>query len=833
MADYTPLDLARYLNAGLELLGQDNLVRGAVTLRGLPFLVGPPDPAAPGNRFLALGGDFGTQTVQIAVGQPARTLIFAHRLLETALFDGGPVGAPVATYAMILADGRVIEQPVRDRFEVTVIPTGWGMLPFLADTDHPDGKPPRLAGDWGAVGYRLTEASQGSAHSYYLFVWRNPAPEVAVRAIEIRPAGPRFLLAAITLGQLDEEPIPRVAGRPVILETTDGAERRGLLELEVDRGTATFPYSLPRPSNAEFVADPLAGWGQEQNLLASPAHAEVAASDSATLTVKHGGEVLGQVNWGQVAATGEQAGERVRVRLVDTGRNWVHTRVVDDETGTPLPCRVHFRTPAGIPYQPHGHHNYACWNLGSWHNDIGGDVRLSQATYAYIDGTCQGWLPRGELVVDVARGYEYQPLRAVVTIQPGQRELELRLRKVADLAAERFFSGDTHCHFLSTQGAHTEAAGEGLNVVNLLQSQWGHLFTNTEEFTGEPSVQAGTRTIVYAAQENRQHLLGHLTLLGQKRPIMPWCSDGPSEAELGGNLETTLCRWADACHEQGGTVVLPHVPNPNGEPAAMIATGRIDAVEFLVHNPYFHLEYYRYLNGGYRLPIAGGTDKMSQDVPVGIYRTYCYLPPDQEFTYDNWCRALRGGNTFHSGGPLLRFTVNGQMPGATVNLTGNGGRVTVEATATSIFPIHTLQIVRQGKVVAEVSHEPGTHRLELREELPIDAHTWLAARVAGPGYTSVPHRDGWRRGIMAHTSPVYLAVGGEYDLFSADTAAYMLTLIDGSVQYIRTKARQHPHDATMVTHAHTHHDHTAWLEEPFHQAREAIHALMHRHGIPH
>ena len=53
------------------------------------------------------------------------------------------------------------------------------------------------------------------------------------------------------------------------------------------------------------------------------------------------------------------------------------------------------------------------------------------------------------------------------------------------------------------------------------------------------------------------------------------------EAELGGTLETTIADWADAAHAQGGTVVMPHLPNPNGEPAALIATGRADAVEMI------------------------------------------------------------------------------------------------------------------------------------------------------------------------------------------------------------------------------------------------------------
>ena len=209
--------------------------------------------------------------------------------------------------------------------------------------------------------------------------------------------------------------------------------------------------------------------------------------------------------------------------------------VVDDDTGRPVPCRVHFRSPEGVPYQPHGHHNHINSNLGTWHIDVGGDVRLGQATYAYIDGKCQGWLPRGDVIVDVARGYEYEPLRARVNIQPGQRELRLRIKRWINMNERRWFSGDSHVHFLSTQGSHTEARGEDLNVVNLLQSQWGSLFTSTEEFTGSPSVSRESNSIVYVSQENRQHFMGHIILWGLKEPVMPWCSDGLSEAEMGGN----------------------------------------------------------------------------------------------------------------------------------------------------------------------------------------------------------------------------------------------------------------------------------------------------------
>jgi hypothetical protein len=398
--------------------------------------------------------------------------------------------------------------------------------------------------------------------------------------------------------------------------------------------------------------------------------------------------------------------------------------------------------------------------------------------------------------------------------------------------ARGYYSGDTHVHFLSTQGGAFEARGEDLNVVNLLLSQWGSLFTNTEEFTGAPHHSPDGRTIVYATQENRQHMLGHLTLLGLKEHVMPWCTGGLSEAELGSTLETTMSAWADACHAQGGTIVLPHLPAPNGEPAALIATGRVDAVEMLRHGMYMHQEYYRYLNGGYRLPLVGGTDKMSSDVPVGLYRTYVRIPDGEAFTYDTWCRHLRQGRTFLSSGPILHFRVDGQEVGDTLTLPGNGGTVEVEAWAESTLPIHTLQLIQQGRVVAETQQAAGGRRLELRQKLHIDHHTWLAVRCGGPGYaTAIPHLDVWQRGIMAHTSPVYIAVGEPWQLFDAGTASYMLTLLDASLSYIRQRSPQYP--AGAVTHPHGDDDHLAFLEAPFQEAIQAIHRRMHERGIAH
>ena len=134
-------------------------------------------------------------------------------------------------------------------------------------------------------------------------------------------------------------------------------------------------------------------------------------------------------------------------------------------------------------------------------------------------------------------------------------------------------------------------------------------------------------------------------------------------------------------------------------------------------------------------------------------------------------------------------------------------------------------------MVASSESSGGARRLEIRESLSVDGHTWIAARCGGPGYEGMAHHDGWQRGVFAHTSPVYVAVGGEWDMHDPATFQYMLTLIEGDLAYIRETSAQHMHG--NVTHHHGEDDHIAYLERPFIEARNAIHKRMHRLGIRH
>ena len=841
MQDYQPLDLSSWCNAGIEALGEGSEAPvGLQSFRGLPFLVGGESPRQD-RCLIALDGS--SSNVTIPVSQSAHNIIFAHRLLESDLLEGGPVGNLVAEYVVHLSGGGEVRLPIRERLEIGVFPNKtteaigsvaqMGM-PLLALSDRKNTLQPRYEGSWGNAGWRLTELEfLNLPHGYSLWAWPNPRPDVDIDSMEIVPGDQRFILAAITLGHLDEHPFVRQGRREARITLTDPADagKPFSVDVEVDRGVSTYTQPLPTATAEEFIGDPLKGWGEAMNKQSSPVYARIAATPSATVKVLQDGAAVDEVRWGDVEKKGVVTTPRTRVELLDRGKNWVHVTVLDDDTGKPVPCRVHFRSPEGIPFQPHGHHDHVNSNLGTWHYDVGGDLRLGQISYAYIDGKCQGWLPRGDVIADVARGYEYEPLRTRVRIEPGQRELTLRIKRWTDMNARGWYSGDPHVHFLSAQGSHTESQGEDLNVVNMLQTQLGNLFTDSEEFTGAPSVSRIGNNIVYVSQENRQHTMGHIILWGLKKPIMPWCSDGPSEAEIGGTMETTLSHWADEAHAQGATVISPHFPTPNGEPATLVATGRLDAVEMIRHTRVNHIEYYRYLNCGYRVPLVGGTDKMSSEVSVGMYRTYVSIPGEEEFNYDNWCRNVARGRTFLSGGPIIHFSVDGHEIGDTVSLSGPG-TVEVEAWAESIFPIHSLEIVQDGRVVASAENPKGTRRLELKDSIKVDGHTWLAARCGGPDYfDSIQHHDVWSRGVFAHTSPIYVACGGDWEMFDEQAAQYMLTMVEGGLDYIRDTAPLHA--PGTVTHHHGEDDHVAYLQRPFLEARDAIHRRMDRLGLAH
>ena len=213
--EYEPLVLSAQCNAGIELYNADNLQAdgtylqplpssppiGAQLFHGLPFLIG--DEQTTGLKcFLGFGqrDKLYSHPVTIPVGREARYVIFAHALLETELWRGGPLGEVIATYVFHFADGKDITAPIRERFEIGNIPLPWGQFPFLSVPDRKDYLEDRYQGAWDYAGFRQTEVTKGVPLGYYLWPWRNPHPQLEIESIEIVPAGAQVYAGRPYLG---------------------------------------------------------------------------------------------------------------------------------------------------------------------------------------------------------------------------------------------------------------------------------------------------------------------------------------------------------------------------------------------------------------------------------------------------------------------------------------------------------------------------------------------------------------------------------------------------------------------------------------------------------
>ena len=176
MHDYQPLDLTQFCNVGTAFISG-----GSATFDWQPDVAWPTVHRGQRRRLTRRAASSALASredasVTIPVGAAARYVIFAHALLESRVLEGESIGHVVANYLFRFSDGQVEHVPIRERFEVALVPTWWGGLPFLAVPDNKNGLMPRYEGKWGEMGERQSETFHGTAHSFYLWAWENRDP---------------------------------------------------------------------------------------------------------------------------------------------------------------------------------------------------------------------------------------------------------------------------------------------------------------------------------------------------------------------------------------------------------------------------------------------------------------------------------------------------------------------------------------------------------------------------------------------------------------------------------------------------------------------------------
>jgi hypothetical protein len=803
----------------------ERMPRGRRALWGIPFALGPKDLAKPGLVVL------GAKPVRLRLSGKATHLCLLHSCNpEPTYWSNLAGGEHLADYALIYADGTEHVQPIRRRFEINpCTPQGWGMGVFAAVGEGmPYALPPKASteiADWGylqtGVGFR------GSAFATWVYALENPHPHKELAALELRRVGSSpVAVLGLTLYSGPGHPLRHVPSRVYrLLLPADEKTKPSELKTELDMGVVLRQYAAPGQVDEKWLQAAEAGLGAPRPA-DEPAReflVEATGAEGAMLTVA-AGEAKHEIPFGDAFTKGKakSADGRARIELIQPGKTWVHVTVLDGETGRPTPTRIHFRGKHGEYLAPYGHHTDV---NERWFEDYGGDLKLQGTNYAYVPGRFQIDLPVGEVYVEISKGFEYAPVRRKLDIKPGQREVTLSIGRMTNLRERGWVTADTHVHFISPQTAWLEGQGEGLNLINLLASQWGKLFTNVADITGGLSGVSTDDTLVWVGTENRHHLLGHISMLGTHGdPVYPMCSGGPGEAFIGDPEMYTLTEWAETCRRREGVAIRPHWPFPVCEEPVYVALGQLDGVELRTGrsgqpgtlDQLNYSEWYRYLNCGYRVAAVGGTDKMSAGMAVGSARTYALLDRDDAFTFENWGKAVRAGRTYTTTGALMDLQVEGRTMGDEIRLPAGGGTLEVRASAQCAWPLHRIEIVVNGQVVASADRKEGARSLSVSHKVDVRGSCWIAARCA----SRLVRHVNWMDQIGAHTSPVYVVVDNQ-EIFSPSEASYMLTLIDGGLTYLDTLSVRYDEERHRK------------MKAVYERAKAAIHARMHAHGHGH
>lgn len=467
-----------------------------------------------------------------------------------------------------------------------------------------------------------------------------------------------------------------------------------------------------------------------------------------------------------------------------------------DDTGAPVPCRVHIKLADGACFVPAdvADPQYSASSApdlllpGHYRRYLhlchGVELQSVHLNHGAADLT----VPAGELAIYLSRGHEFIPVTDRVEVRAGASLVkEYVLRRQADLPAAGWYGGDMHTHFSRWQPSDNHVwgrflAAEGLQAVNNMVYKHGGVIEAPQYGYGPggrheiPDHHLGHPVIASGEEFRDDDLYGHMIAAGIDRLIEPVSVGEKLGRRENYPLFASVCDWA---HDQGGLAGWAHggtlIKLFESLPVEA-ALGKLDFVENVQFNMFLGCVFwYRLLNCGLKLACTGGSDfPFAADLlapwypNLGLDRTYVSV--EDGFSYERWIAGIRRGRTFASNGPLLTFAVEGREPGSEVHLDESRDVVAVVGRAVSNFGLDCLELVVNGAVVKRVEGKGGQTQIECAERLRLEASGWIALRARG---TVEPEEYGgvapWN--LYAHTSPVYVHRGGRPIRVGADLTA--------------------------------------------------------------
>ncbi len=403
-------------------------------------------------------------------------------------------------------------------------------------------------------------------------------------------------------------------------------------------------------------------------------------------------------------------------------------------------------------------------------------------------------LPAGKYTVTVEKGKEYLAHERAVTIGDEAVRLEIRLRRLVNMADRGWYSGDTHVH-RTLDELPTAMLADDLNVAFPL-TYWVTK-SDTPPSQGDKNQPAVEPKLIEVTRQNviwplnteyeiftvgaKRHTLGAVFGLGHRTvlergvpPVRPIAEQVHAE---GGLLDIDKHNWP-------WSMMLVPVMQPDlfelannhhwrtqfafrqfGEPIPQYMKLASDATGFdeKAWTEFGFQNYYALLNCGFRMMPTAGTASGVHPVPLGWGRVYVNCPSG--FTYGDWMKGLAEGRSFVTTGPLIQVYVNGEPAQPRYRQTGEGVRYQISAEIWSHWNPVRWEVLIGGKPFSWGSggvpgpnegQPPGAGAFankRIGAGANVSASTWFVVRC----FETLP--DGRER--FAHSAPIFIDVEGK------------------------------------------------------------------------
>jgi hypothetical protein len=364
-----------------------------------------------------------------------------------------------------------------------------------------------------------------------------------------------------------------------------------------------------------------------------------------------------------------------------------------------------------------------------------------------LKGAARFHLPPGKYRLEAFRGFFYVPARVEFELAAGEeRRVSLPLKPWPGVDPAQWISGDDHIHLMRDRTEDgiflSWLEAEDLTVGNFLELQ-RQTHAGVQYAHGAAGQARRGGYVIRPGQESRNQYWGHVNLLGASELIHP-LSTGLEYANTSA-ADPWPALWFARGRRLGAIVGHAHFfPQPQQSTIYMdAALGNLDFVEVLQFGALRDELWYELWNAGLRVTGVAGSDfpvPLARRNPwprwlplLGPERTLVKASP-AENSFDMWASAIREGRVAVSNGPVIELTVD---------------RASNIARATAAFyqPLDSLEIVRDGSVVASAKGDDTRTELSVEVAVHQTDCCWIAARARGRSGDVALH---------AHTNPQWL-----------------------------------------------------------------------------